>query len=64
MKLVCIVLGLALITVAVVYFLVPAGELPAFFPGHAAGDTHVHVKHGIVSGVLGLILLGIGWRLR
>ena len=64
MKIVCIVLGLALIAVAVMYFLLPAGQLPGFFPGFAAGDAHVHVKHGIVSGVIGLALVAVGWRMR
>jgi hypothetical protein len=25
-----------------------------------AGDSHVHTKHGIVAGVVGLVLLGAG----
>ncbi|MGH6663830.1 MAG: hypothetical protein ACREB2_02845 [Pseudolabrys sp.] len=61
MKLICIVLGLALIAVAVVYFVVPADSLPGFFPGHEAGVTRVHMKHGIVAAVAGVVLLAIGW---
>jgi hypothetical protein len=34
--------------------------LPSFFPGHEAGATKVHVKHGIASGVAGLVLIGAG----
>jgi hypothetical protein len=60
MKLVCIVLGVLLLVVAAVYFLVPADQLPAFFPGHEAGVTRVHAKHGIVAGVAGLVLLALG----
>jgi hypothetical protein len=40
-----------------VYFLMPADQLPGFFPGHEDGVT-LHVKHGIVSGVAGLVLIG------
>ena len=61
MKLICIVLGLALIVIAAVYFLVPADALPGFFPGHEAGVTRMHYKHGIVTGVVGVVLLMVGW---
>jgi hypothetical protein len=60
MKLVLTVLGVILLIVAAVYFLTPADQLPAFFPGHEAGVTHVHSKHGVVAGVLGLALLAAG----
>jgi hypothetical protein len=43
-----------------VYFLIPADQLPGFFPGHEAGVTRVHTKHGIVSGVAGVVLLAAG----
>jgi hypothetical protein len=45
----------------VVYRLVPAGSLPAFFPGFEQGGTRVHVKHGIVSAVVALVLFGYAW---
>jgi hypothetical protein len=61
MKLLLTVLGLVLIVVAVVYFVVPADQLPSFMPGHAAGVARVHLKHGVVSGVVGVILLAAGW---
>ena len=57
MKLVLTLLGVVLLVVAAVYFLVPADQLPGFFPGHEAGVTRVHYKHGIVSGVAGVVLL-------
>jgi len=59
MKVVCIILGAALIAVAVIYFMVPADSLPGFFPGHEAGVARVHVKHGVVSGVAGLVLMAV-----
>ena len=61
MKLILTVLGLVLIVVAVVYFVMPADQLPSFMPGHEAGVARVHMKHGIVSGVAGVILLAAGW---
>jgi hypothetical protein len=61
MRLIVSLLGIVLLVVAAVYFLVPADQLPGFFPGHQAGVTHVHAKHGIVSGVAGVVLLAAGF---
>ncbi len=60
MKLVLTLLGVILLVIAAVYFLVPADQLPGFFPGHEAGVARVHVKHGIVAGVIGIVLIGAG----
>jgi hypothetical protein len=60
MKLVVALLGVILLVVAAVYFLVPADQLPGFFPGHEAGVTHVHAKHGIAAAVAGVVLLIAG----
>jgi hypothetical protein len=60
MKLVLTVLGIVLLIVAAVYFVMPADQLPGFFPGHEAGVTKIHAKHGIVAGVAGLVLLAAG----
>jgi hypothetical protein len=60
MKLLLTLLGVVLLVVAAVYFLMPADQLPGFFPGHEAGVTRMHYKHGIVSGVVGVVLLGVG----
>jgi hypothetical protein len=61
MKLICTVLGLALLVIAALYFLMTADALPRFFPGHEAGLARMHYKHGIVSGVIGIVLLAAGW---
>jgi len=58
MKLVLTLLGVVLLVIAAVYFLMPADRLPGFFPGHEDGVSRLHVKHGIVSGVAGLVLIG------
>jgi hypothetical protein len=60
MKLVLTVLGIVLLIVAAVYFVMPADQLPGFFPGHEAGVAKIHAKHGIVAGVAGLVLLAAG----
>jgi hypothetical protein len=38
--------------------------LPGFFPGHVAGDTHVHTKHGIAAAFAGVVLLAVGSLMR
>jgi hypothetical protein len=61
MKLICTLLGLALIVIAAIYFLMPADSLPSFFPGHETGLARMRYKHGVVSGVVGIVLLAAGW---
>jgi hypothetical protein len=56
-----VVLGVALIVVAVVYWVEPAGSLPSFVPGHEAGSDHHHVKHGIAAFFVGVALLVYAW---
>jgi len=61
MKTGAIVLAVIFAVVAVVYFVVPAGSLPSFFPGFEAGSPRIHVKHGVVSLAVAIVLFGIGW---
>ena len=56
-----VIIGLALLVVAVLYFVDTASALPSFFPGHSAGSSHHHVKHGIAAGVLGVGCLIFAW---
>jgi len=56
-----VVLGVALIAVAIVYWAEPAKSLPSFFPGHVAGSGHHHAKHGIAIFLLGLACLAFAW---
>jgi len=61
MKPVAIILGLIFVAVAIAYFVVPAGSLPSFFPGFEAGSSHIHVKHGLASLVVGVVLFVVAW---
>jgi len=54
-------LGVVLIVIAVIYWVEPAGSLPSFFPGHEAGSSHHHVKHGIAAFFVGLACLAFAW---
>ena len=56
-----VLLGIVLIVIGIVYFAEPAKSLPSFFPGHAAGSTHHHSKHGIAAVVLGLGCFVLAW---
>jgi hypothetical protein len=50
-----LVLGVLFVIVAIVYFTKTADGLPSFLPGHQAGLTKHHTKHGIA--MLGLAVL-------
>jgi len=56
-----IVVGIALIAVAIVYWAEPAKSLPSFFPGHQAGSSHHHTKHGIAAFLVGLVCFAFAW---
>jgi hypothetical protein len=53
--------GIILIAIAIVYWAEPAGSLPSFFPGHEAGSSHHHVKHGLLAFILGLGCFVFAW---
>ena len=56
-----VIVGVALIVLAIVYWAEPAGSLPSWIPGHEAHSGHHHVKHGIASFLVGLALLVYAW---
>ncbi len=56
-----VIAGLLLLVVAVIYFADPAGSLPSFFPGHEAGSSHHHIKHGIAAFVVGVGCFVFAW---
>lgn len=56
-----VVIGIALIAVGVIYIVDSASALPSFFPGHDAGSSHHHVKHGIAALCLGAGALILAW---
>jgi hypothetical protein len=56
-----VIVGVVLLVVAVIYIAEPAKSLPSFFPGHEAGSTHHHVKHGIAALVVALGAFALAW---
>jgi hypothetical protein len=61
MRAVAIILGLAFVAVAIVYWTMPAGQLPTFLPGFEAGSSLVHLKHGIAAAAAAVLFLAFGW---
>jgi hypothetical protein len=61
MRLVAYLLAIICIIAAVMYFVMPAGQLPTFMPGYEAGSAHIHMKHAIIALVAAVILFLIGW---
>jgi hypothetical protein len=61
MRLVAFLLAIICIIAAVMYFVMPAGQLPTFMPGYEAGSAHIHGKHAIIALVAAVILFLIGW---
>lgn len=56
-----ILIGIVFLVIAGVYFVEPAGSLPSFFPGHEAGSSHHHTKHGIAALVVALGCFVFAW---
>ena len=54
-------LGVVFLVLAAVYWLTPAGSLPAFLPGFKAGSAHVHFRHALGSLILALGLFVFAW---
>jgi hypothetical protein len=53
--------GVVFLVIAVIYFIEPASSLPSFFPGHEAGSSHHHMKHGIAAIVVALACFVFAW---
>jgi hypothetical protein len=56
-----VALGLVLLVVGVIYVADTASSLPSLFPGHQAGSSHHHVKHGIAAFCLAALCFVFAW---
>ena len=61
MRLIAYLLAIICVIAAVMYFVMPAGQLPTFMPGFEAGSAHIHMKHAIIALVAAVVLFLIGW---
>ncbi len=57
-------LGVLFLAIAAMYWFVPAGGLPSFFPGFKPDSTHIAVKHAIGSLIIALVLFAFAWLQR
>lgn len=60
MRMLAFLLAIICAIVAVMYFVMPAGQLPAFMPGYAEGSAHIHMKHAAIAAVAAVVLFLIG----
>jgi amino acid transporter len=56
-----VILGVILLVIAAIYWIDDAGSLPSFFPGHEAGSTHHHFKHGLAAAILAVACFVFAW---
>ena len=61
MKMIAYLLAIICVIAAVMYFVMPAGQLPTFMPGYLAGSDHIHKTHAIAAAVVAVLLFGFGW---
>jgi hypothetical protein len=59
-------LSIICIIVAIMYFVLPGGSLPTFFPGYVADSTRVHKLHAFAAatGAIAFLLVGLSTRRR
>jgi uncharacterized RDD family membrane protein YckC len=56
-----VIVGIVLLALAALYFVDSANSLPSFMPGHEAGSSHHHVKHGIAALILAIGAFIFAW---
>lgn len=61
MRMLAYLLAIVCLIAAVMYFVMPAGQLPTFMPGYLAGSDHVHKTHALAAIVAAIILFVLGW---
>jgi hypothetical protein len=61
MKMIVYLLAIICVIAAVMYFVMPAGQLPSFMPGYDAGSDHIHKTHAIAAAAAAVVLFAIGW---
>jgi membrane protein DedA with SNARE-associated domain len=61
MKMIAFLLAIVCAIAAVMYFVMPAGQLPTFMPGYLAGSDHIHKTHAIAAAAAAVVLFLIGW---
>jgi di/tricarboxylate transporter len=60
MKMLAFLLAIICAVAAIMYYTMPAGQLPTFMPGHVAGSSLIHMKHAIAAAAAAIVFLIIG----
>jgi len=61
MRMLAYILAIICVIAAVMYFTMPAGQLPTFMPGYLAGSDHIHKTHALAAVVGAVVLFVAGW---
>jgi hypothetical protein len=56
-----ILVGIFFFCLSALYWLTPAGDLPAFVPGYEAGSTKTHFTHALGMLVIGVVAFALAW---
>lgn len=59
--LIAVIVGIALLALAIVYWTTPASALPSFLPGHEPLSSAHHVKHGLAAFALAFFCFVLAW---
>ena len=60
MRMLAYLLAIFCLAAAAMYYTIPAGQLPAFIPGHLDGSAHIHKAHAYVATGTAVILFVLG----
>ena len=61
MRTLAYLLAVICIAAAAMYYTMPAGQLPAFIPGHLDGSAHIHKLHAYAALAAAIVLFALGW---
>jgi len=61
MRMLAYILAIICVIAAVMYFAMPAGQLPTFMPGYLAGSDHIRKTHALAAVVAAVVLFAAGW---
>jgi hypothetical protein len=57
----CVLGALVFLAIAIYYWTTKAGSLPSWVPGHEAGSSHIHLKHGLAALVVAIAFAVLAW---
>ncbi|HTV37244.1 MAG TPA: hypothetical protein VMF12_12505 [Xanthobacteraceae bacterium] len=61
MRMLAFLLAIVCLAAAAMYYTIPAGQLPAFIPGHLDGSDHIHKTHAYAAVGAAVVLFLLGW---